>query len=144
MNPRREPQLSGPEYPGFGANLTKTRPILIRLVNQIWQIREVLIFNKTFENACDEYFFSFFFLNLQVRAWRESWATRCRGTVCSGTQSTLHHVWSQTDCVSIYYVALYNLQGSHFFGLTKFHHISMIFPGFISKFPGIFFIILKV
>ena len=35
-------------------------------------------------------------------------------------------------------------QGSHFFGLTKFHDISMIFPGFFSKFPGIFFIIFKV
>ena len=32
------------------------------------------------------------------------------------------------------------LQGSHFFGLTKFHDISRFF----SKFPGIFFIIFKV
>ena len=38
----------------------------------------------------------------------------------------------------------YSFQGSHFFGLTKFHDISMIFPGFLSKFPGIFFIIFKV
>ena len=36
---------------------------------------------------------------------------------------------------------VYSYQGSHFFGLTKFHDISMIFPGFFSKFPGIFFII---
>ena len=34
-------------------------------------------------------------------------------------------------------------QGSHFFGLTKFHDISMIFPGFFSKFPGIFSLFLK-
>ena len=34
------------------------------------------------------------------------------------------------------------LQGSHFFVLTKFH-ISMIFPGFFSKFPGIFSLFLK-
>ena len=34
-------------------------------------------------------------------------------------------------------------QGSHFFGLTKFHDISMIFPGFFSKFPGIFPLFLK-
>ena len=31
------------------------------------------------------------------------------------------------------------MQASHFFGLTKFHDISMVFPGFFSKFPGIFF-----
>ena len=34
-------------------------------------------------------------------------------------------------------------QGSHFFGLTKFHDISMIFPDFFSKFPGIFSLFLK-
>ena len=35
------------------------------------------------------------------------------------------------------------LQGSHFFVLTKFH-ISMIFPGFFSKFlKGIFSLFLK-
>ena len=33
-------------------------------------------------------------------------------------------------------------QGSHLFGLTKFHDISIIFPGFFSKFPGIFLIII--
>ena len=30
------------------------------------------------------------------------------------------------------------LQGSHFFGLTKFHDISMIFPGFSQKFQVYF------
>ena len=35
-------------------------------------------------------------------------------------------------------------QGSHFFGLTKFHDISMIVPVFFSKFSGIFFFIFKV
>ena len=34
-------------------------------------------------------------------------------------------------------------QGSHFFGLTKLHDISMIFPVFFSKFPGIFSLFLK-
>ena len=34
-------------------------------------------------------------------------------------------------------------QGSHFSGLAKFHDISMIFPGFFSKFPGIFPLFLK-
>ena len=34
-------------------------------------------------------------------------------------------------------------QVSHFFGLTKFHDISMIFSGFLSKFPGIFSLFLK-
>ena len=29
-------------------------------------------------------------------------------------------------------------QGSHFFGLTKFHDISMIFPGFLVNFQVIF------
>ena len=33
-------------------------------------------------------------------------------------------------------------QGSHFFGLTKFHDISMIFPGILVNFH--FFIIFKV
>ena len=35
------------------------------------------------------------------------------------------------------------IQGSHSFRLTKFHDISMIFPGFFSKFPGIFSLFLK-
>ena len=39
--------------------------------------------------------------------------------------------------------AYYSNQGSHFFGLTKFHDISMTFPGFFSKFPGIFSLYLK-
>ena len=30
------------------------------------------------------------------------------------------------------------VQGSHFFGLTKFHDISMIFPGFSQKFQVYF------
>ena len=30
------------------------------------------------------------------------------------------------------------VQGSHISGLTKFHDISMIFPGFSKKIPGIF------
>ena len=34
-------------------------------------------------------------------------------------------------------------QGSHFFGLTKFHNISMIFQVFFSKLPGIFSLFLK-
>ena len=34
------------------------------------------------------------------------------------------------------------MQGSHFSGQTKFHDISMIFPGFFSKFPGIFSLLL--
>ena len=34
-------------------------------------------------------------------------------------------------------------QGSHFFGLTKFHDNSMIFQVFFSKFPGIFSLFLK-
>ena len=29
-------------------------------------------------------------------------------------------------------------QGSHFFGLTKFHDISMIFPGFLVNFQVFF------
>ena len=34
-------------------------------------------------------------------------------------------------------------QSSHFFRLTKFHDISMIFPCFFSKFPVIFSLFLK-
>ena len=34
-------------------------------------------------------------------------------------------------------------QGSHFFGLTKFHDISMIFPGFLVNFQVIFSLFLK-
>ena len=29
-------------------------------------------------------------------------------------------------------------QGSHFFGLTKFHDISVIFPGFLANFQVFF------
>ena len=35
-------------------------------------------------------------------------------------------------------------EGSHFFGLTKFYDISMIFPGFLVNFQVFFFIIFKV
>ena len=35
------------------------------------------------------------------------------------------------------------LQGSHFFGLTKFHDISMIFPGFLVNFQVFFHYFLK-
>ena len=35
------------------------------------------------------------------------------------------------------------LQGSHFFGLTKFHDISMIFPGFLVNFQVFFSLFLK-
>ena len=35
------------------------------------------------------------------------------------------------------------VQGSHISGLTKFHDISMIFPGFVKKIPGIFPIIFR-
>ena len=34
-------------------------------------------------------------------------------------------------------------QGSHFFGLTKFHDISMIFPGFLVNFQVLFSLFLK-
>ena len=34
-------------------------------------------------------------------------------------------------------------QGSHFFGLTKFHDISMIFPGFLVNFQVFFSLFLK-
>ena len=34
-------------------------------------------------------------------------------------------------------------QGSHFFGLTKFHDISMIFPGFLVNFQVFFPLFLK-
>ena len=34
-------------------------------------------------------------------------------------------------------------QGSHFFGLTKFHDISMIFPGFLVNFQVFFKLFLK-
>ena len=34
-------------------------------------------------------------------------------------------------------------QGSHISGLTKFHDISMIFPGFVKKIPSIFPIIFR-
>ena len=36
-----------------------------------------------------------------------------------------------------------NIQGSHFSGLTKFHDISMVFPGFLVN-VQVFFIIFKV
>ena len=36
------------------------------------------------------------------------------------------------------------VQGSHFSGLTKFHDISMIFPGFLKQISRYFFIIFKV
>ena len=35
------------------------------------------------------------------------------------------------------------LQGSHFFRLTKFHDISMIFPGFLVNFQVFFSLFLK-
>ena len=35
------------------------------------------------------------------------------------------------------------VQGSHFFGLTKFHDISMIFPGFLVNFQVFFSLFLK-
>ena len=35
------------------------------------------------------------------------------------------------------------MQGYHFFGLTKFHDISMIFPGFLVNFQVFFSFFLK-
>ena len=35
------------------------------------------------------------------------------------------------------------IQGSHFFGLTKFHDISMIFPGLLVNFQVFFSLFLK-
>ena len=35
------------------------------------------------------------------------------------------------------------VQGSHFFRLTKFHDISMIFPGFLVNFQVFFSLFLK-
>ena len=35
------------------------------------------------------------------------------------------------------------VQGSHFFGLTKFHDFSMIFPGFLVNFQVFFSFFLK-
>ena len=37
----------------------------------------------------------------------------------------------------------WSVQGSHFFGLTKFHDISMIFPGFLLNFQVFFSLFLK-
>ena len=39
--------------------------------------------------------------------------------------------------------AMGRIQGSHFFGLTKFHDISMIFPGFLVNFQVFFSLFLK-
>ena len=46
-------------------------------------------------------------------------------------------------CSGNFCLSILNNKGSHFFGLTKFHDISMIFPGFLSKFSGIFSLFLK-
>ena len=41
------------------------------------------------------------------------------------------------------HLIMFNTQGSHFFGLTKFHDISMIFPGFLVNFQVFFSLFLK-
>ena len=63
---------------------------------------------------------------------------------CNGSDTTTPPPWTESDrCKGMtlpqtsFAGGKYCVQGSHFFGLTKFHDFSRFF----SKFPGIFFII---
>ena len=51
----------------------------------------------------------------------------------AGSLQAAHECTVHEDCT----------QGSHFFGLTKFHDISMIFPGFLVNVQVFIYLFLK-
>ena len=54
--------------------------------------------------------------------------------VTNKSQTLISHKVYVVFYFGTYSVTIYLKQGSHFFGLTKFHDISMIFPGFLVNF----------
>ena len=56
---------------------------------------------------------------------------------------SIEHSGAHNKLLLIVSVMRYIQQGSHFFGLTKFHDISMIFPGFLVNFQVLFSLFLK-
>ena len=63
------------------------------------------------------------------------------GTVARNRLSDLSHL--TVDVVPIFFQDAQQCQGSHFFGLTKFHDISMIFSGFLVNFQVFFSLFFK-
>ena len=61
---------------------------------------------------------------------------------CS-VRTNLQNLPEKTIIALLSKMVLFRTQGSHFFGLTKFHDISMIFPGFLVNFQVLFSLFLK-
>ena len=94
-------------------------------------------FSKTSRGAIRRATVIFWLLPLQIKRVHFNFPNvKATSHLCLNTHS-------EYLSIQVKYIECYSIRGSHFFGLTKFHDISMIFPGFLVNFQVFFSLFLK-